>query len=307
MTIIATIIPIFAVIAIGWILHRKGLIPVVFMNPANTLVFYLAIPAMIFNAISKASLKTYFDLSVLFITLVSVLAGFGVSCVLGLQMKIKGRKLGTFIQTSFHGNLGYVGLAVAYYYLGREGFVRAGIITGFMMILQNLLAVFALVSFSNVPPENRRRFSMLRNILVNPVILSAMAGILCSLSGLHIPIVIERSLEILSGMAPPLALLIIGASLSFGLIRLHCRTVLSAGAVKLLILPGIGFVLYKVFGLSSQEYLPGLILLASPTATISYIMAKEMKGDPDVAVAAISAVTLLSCLTFILWLMVSHL
>ena len=305
MTIITTIIPIFAVIAIGWVFHRKGLIPITFMGPANALVFYLAIPAMIFNAISKASLKTHFDLTVLLITLFSVFAGFGISYLLGSKMQIKGGKLGTYIQTSFHGNLGYIGLAVAYYYLGREGFVRAGILTGFMMIFQNLLAVFALVSFSDDLPENKSRFSMIRSILVNPVILSAMAGILCSLAGLHIPVVIERSLEILSGMALPLALLIIGASLSFDLIRLQYRLILSAGAIKLLVLPGLGFILYRISGLTPQDYLPGLILLASPTATISYIMAKEMKGDPDFAVAAISAVTLLSCLTFIFWLMVS--
>jgi predicted permease len=307
MTIITTIIPIFTVIAVGWIFHRKGLIPSTFMGPANALVFYLAIPAMVFNAISKASLKTYFDLTVLLITLFSVLAGFGISYLTGNGIKIKGGKLGTFIQTSFHGNLGYIGLAVAYYYLGREGFVRAGILTGFMMILQNLLAVFALVSLSEEQPENKSRFSMLRNILVNPVILSAMAGILCSLTGLRMPTVVERSLEILSGMALPLALLIIGASLSFDLMRLQYRVILLAGTVKLLVLPGLGFILYKLFGLTPREYLPGLILLASPTATVSYIMAKEMRGDPDFAVVAISAVTLFSCLTFILWLMVSGL
>ena len=305
MTIVTTIIPVFAVIAAGWIFHRKGLIPSTFMGPANSLVFYLAIPAMVFNAISKANLKTYFDLSVLLITVVSVFSGFGISLLIGKGIKIKSGKLGTFIQTSFHGNLGYIGLAVAYYYLGREGFVRAGILTGFMMILQNLLSVFALVSFSEKQPEGKNRFSMIRSILVNPVILSAMAGILCSLSGLRMPIVAERILDILSGMALPLALLIIGASLSFDLMRLHYRVILSVGAIKLMVLPGLGFVLYKLFGLTPREYLPGLILLASPTATVSYVMAKEMKGDPDFAVAAISAVTLLSCLTFIFWLMVS--
>jgi predicted permease len=307
MTVITTIIPVFAVIAVGWIFHRQGLMPSTFMGPANSLVFYLAIPAMVFNAISKANLKTYFDLTVLLITLLSVFAGFGISFLIGNGFKIKGGKLGTFIQSSFHGNLGYIGLAVAYYYLGREGFVRAGILTGFMMILQNLLAVFALVSFSEEHPEKKSRFSMIRSVLVNPVILSAMTGILCSLTGLRMPIVVERSLEILSGMALPLALLVIGASLSFDLMRLHYRVILSAGTIKLMVLPGLGFLLYNLFGLTSREYLPGLILLASPTATVSYIMAKEMRGDPDFAVAAISAVTLLSSLTFIFWLMISGL
>ena len=49
-------------------------------------------------------------------------------------------------------------------------------------------------------------------------------------------------------------------------------------------------------------FLPGLILLACPTATIAYVMATEMKGSPDLASAAVSTNTLASCLTFILWL-----
>lgn len=47
--------------------------------PANRLVYYLAIPAMIFHAISKASLKTRFDISVLAITLIAVMVVFVVS------------------------------------------------------------------------------------------------------------------------------------------------------------------------------------------------------------------------------------
>ncbi|MBT3487756.1 MAG: hypothetical protein HOG03_23375 [Desulfobacula sp.] len=44
-----------------------------------------------------------------------------------------------------------------------------------------------------------------------------------------------------------------------------------------------------------------MILLSSPTATLSYIMAKEIGGDPDFAVAAISICTIIS-ITYGLWL-----
>ena len=70
----------------------------------------------------------------------------------------------------------------------------------------------------------------------------------------------------------------------------------------MVLLPGIGYVLYRIWGLPSQDFLPGLILLASPAATISYVMAKEMGGDPDFAAASISASTLLSSVTFTIWL-----
>jgi predicted permease len=75
--------------------------------------------------------------------------------------------------------------------------------------------------------------------------------------------------------------------------------------MKLILLPGLGFALYRLFGLATQDYLPGLILLASPTATITYVMAKEMNGDTDFAVAAISISTMLSAITFTLWLHVA--
>ena len=45
-----------------------------------------------------------------------------------------------------------------------------------------------------------------------------------------------------------------------------------------------------------------IILLASPTATLTYIMAGEMEGSTELATAAISLNTLLSAITFVFWL-----
>jgi hypothetical protein len=305
MNIATTIIPIFAIIILGWFARRKGFIPFEFLGPANRLVYYLAIPAMIFHAISKASLKTRFDISVLAVTLISVVVVFAVSWGGALIGGIRRKELGTFVQSSFHGNLGYIGLAVAYYSLGNEGFVRAGIIAGFIMILQNFLAVVVLqLNLPNTSaPANK--LSVVRRILGNPVILSAIGGILFSLTGLRVPLVIDRSLDILSGLALPMALLLIGASLSFELMHLKMLRVFCSSVIKLFLLPALGFILYRLLDVALQEYLPGLILLASPTATITYVMAKEMNGDTDFAVAALSTSTILSALTFSLWLHVS--
>ena len=305
MDIVTTIIPIFAIIILGWAARWKGFIPFEFLGPANRLVYYLAIPAMIFHAISKASLKARFDISVLAITLISVIVIFVVSWSGALISGIRRTELGTFVQSSFHGNLGYIGLAVAYYSLGNEGFVRAGIIAGFVMILQNILAVVVLqLNLSDTSaPENK--LSVVLRILGNPVILSAIGGILFSLTGLRVPLVIDRSLDILSGLALPMALLLIGASLSFELMHLRMLRVLCSSVIKLFLLPALGFILYRLSDVALQDYLPGLILLASPTATITYVMAKEMNGDTDFAVAALSTSTILSAMTFSLWLHIS--
>lgn len=305
MNIATTIIPIFAVITLGWFARFKGFIQPEFLDPANRLVYYMAIPAMIFHAISKASLKTQFNVSVLFITLLSVLAVFAIAWCLGVLWRIQRRELGTFIQASFHGNLGYIGLAVAYYSLGNDGFVRASIIAGFIMILQNFLAVVALqLNLDNISAAGDTK-SVIFRIIGNPVILSALAGILFSSTGLRLPLIISRSLDILSGLALPMALILIGASLSFKLMRLKLSRVFSSSFLKLILLPGLGFVFYRLFDIDIQEYLPGLILLASPTATLTYVMAREMNGDTDFAVAALSTCTMLSAATFSIWLHVT--
>lgn len=306
MNIVTTIIPIFAVIFLGWFARVKGFIQPEFLGPANRLVYYLAIPALIFHAISKASLKTQFNITVLLITLLSVLTVFAVAWSAGVFQRIKRKELGTFIQTSFHGNLGYIGLAVSYYSLGHDGFVRASIIAGFVMILQNLLAVIALqVNADNISISENKR-DILRRILVNPVILSALAGILFSSTGLKLPLVFGRSLDILSGLALPMALILIGASLSFKLMQLKIFRIFSSSFLKLILLPCLGFIFFRIFDIDLKDYLPALILLASPTATITYVMAGEMNGDTEFAVAAVSTCTMLSAITFSIWLHIAH-
>jgi predicted permease len=303
MQITSTIIPIFLVILVGWFARRKQFIPDGFLEPANRLVFYLAIPAMIFRAISRASFQDEFNVQVLLITLLCILAVFlciwVLSALTGMARPIRG----TYIQCGFHGNLGYIGLAVVFYYLGESGLAKGGIFAGFIMILQNILAVLTLqfhadkqVSKGGAAMENIRR------IAGNPVILSALAGIGVSLSDVRLPLIIDRSLVILSSMALPLALLLIGASLSFDLIRARVRAVLSVSLFKLAAMPGLGLFLFKLFDIPAADYLPAFILLAAPTATLTYVMAKEMKGDADFAVAAISGCTLLSAVSYAFWL-----
>ena len=305
MDIFITIIPIFSIILLGWISRKKGFIHADFIGPANSLVFYIAIPAMIFSAISRATLTAHFNVGILVITLATAMVACILAWIFGHACRLKQGQLGSYVQISFHGNLGYIGLAVAFYYLGEDGFVKASILTGFLMIVQNLLSVLSLTFNAHQPDSARHGRTIMRNLAGNPVILSAMAGIICSFLKVPIPLIVQRSLDILSGLALPMALLIIGASISFQEIHHKIKWVLSSSTIKLFLMPGLGYVAYRALGFPPGEYLPGLILLASPSATISYVMAKEMRGDPDLAVIAISTSTLLSSLTYTFWLNVA--
>ena len=300
--ILKTILPIFVIILLGWSLRRLDFMKEGFVKPANRLVYYVAIPAMIFREIAEAELLQHFSLVLVAMTLLPLILVALAGLILARGIRLPRYRVGSFLQCSFHGNLGYIGLAVAFYFLGDQGFTRASILAGFVMLLQNFLAVVALSRFNKEPDQKISTLSLARRVLLNPVIISAMAGMAFSLAGLELPVIFNRSLKILSGMALPLALLVIGTSISFAQMREQLQLTVLIGILKLLVLPAAGLILFHLLNLNRIEYLPALILLASPSATVSYVMAAEMAGDTDMATAAISVTTLVSAVTFTLWL-----
>ncbi len=302
--ILQTIIPVFLVILLGVVIRRLGFLPSGLTGPLNRLVYYVAIPSMIFGALAEASFAAHFRAVILVATLVPLAVVFAAAILVGRGLKIPRREMGTFVQASFHGNLGYIGFAVAFYLLGDEGFTRASILAGFLMLVQNLLAVIGLQRFSE---RQRGGFGLGRSfkaVMGNSVILSTLAGISYNLSGLALPVIAHRTLTIVAGMALPLALLVIGASLSFNLMLSRVHAVFASAVLKLVVLPAAGLSLFKALGVNMAEFLPAFILLAAPTATVTYVMAGELEGSPDQATAAVSVSTLLSSLSYIAWLSV---
>ena len=300
--ILKTILPIFFIILMGWGLRQIHFMQEGFLKPANRLVYYVAIPVMIFREIAEAELVQHFSLVLVAATLAPLILVALTGLILARGVKLQPYRVGSFLQCSFHGNLGYIGLAVSFYFLGDEGFTRASILAGFLILLQNFLSVVALSRFNKEPNQTISTLSIIRRVLLNPIIISAMAGMTISLAGLNLPVILDRSLKILSGMALPLALLLIGTSISFAQMRQQLRVTTLIAILKLMLLPALGFAFFRFLDLASLEYLPALILLASPSATVSYVMASEMAGDADLATAAISVTTLVSAVTFVLWL-----
>ncbi|MFO7986915.1 MAG: AEC family transporter, partial [Desulfatiglandaceae bacterium] len=205
LSVVNTIIPIFAIVLLGCLLRSRGFLPVNLVGPLNQLVYYLAIPAMIFRGVAKAPFEAQFDPTLILATLVPVVMVFLIASGTGRLLSVRRPYMATFIQSSFHGNIGYIGLAVCYYLLGEEGFTRASVVAAFLMLLQNFLAVLVLQLYTPKIENGHSPWFFLKKVVVNPVILSALSGILFSL--LHFPLYdpVDRVLSILSGMALPLA------------------------------------------------------------------------------------------------------
>jgi hypothetical protein len=302
MELAISIVPIFIMIALGVVGGRLGLLPPEFVGPANRLAFYLAIPALIFRVLAQVHWREALQLEVVLFCLAAMLGVWAISFFVSGRLFPGQQDAGTrasWVHCTFQGNQGFLGLAVIYYALGDSGLQAAGLIAAAVILLQNILAV---VTLSSLGQGRQQWMSTLRSIGLNPVIISALAGVGLSLSGLVLPGFLDRTLLMLGNLGLPLALLIIGATLAetplkSGLVRLS-----GLACLKLLVAPGLGLVLLLLWPAPFLPAQAALILLCAPTATVTVILAWQMGGDPALASSAVSFTHALSPLAYYLWL-----
>jgi predicted permease len=305
MDIALNILPVFLVIFLGAGAKQLGLFSEAFTRAANRVVFYIGIPALLFIKLSSAPFHETFNMNLALTSSVSVCIVWLVALVfvrLKIVSPLRSNTAASFIQTSIHGNIGYIGLAIVFYSLGDSGMSIASFLAPFVIIPQVILSVLSFNIYSHRKRKTISSFmKILRSIFLNPVIISSLVGILFSFFGLTLPAFFYRFLEIVAGMALPMALLIIGSSLSLHAISKNLYWLFSSSLLKLLFLPGLGVLLLHHAGIPDLSIEVAAILLGAPTATVSVVMSSEMEGDVTFASAAITLSTLLSAITFCIW------
>jgi malate permease and related proteins len=305
MDILQSVFPVFLVIAIGAAARRYRFIDEPFVQTANSLVYYLLLPALLFHEIGTSDFRQAFSGPLVIGGYVATVAVFLLAFPLSRRLGLSPGERGAFIQGAFRANLAYVGLPIVLNAVGGEGLRKAGVLLGFMVPLLNALAILALL----LPHEQGKRgagWTSLRHIAAqiatNPLILSSFLGIAWSMFRLPLPGLLGKTLAILSSATLPLSLLCLGGSFSFERARSGVRMAAAASAMKIVLLTGIGIAAYRWLGLAGDDLRIGAIMLGCPTAVITYVMASQLKGDPDLAATIIIVSTAASAFTISGWL-----
>ena len=174
------VLPVFLVIGLGFSLKRTGLVNSDFLLSLNRLIYYIALPALLFYKIGTADFTASFNGPLLAGLVISVLVIFVSSYSYGIFRGYPPSVLGTFCQGAFRGNLAYIGLAIVYNAYGEEGFAIAGIVLGFIVPLFNFLSVVALILPNRHDGYQMGRFFWVKQIGSNPLILASFGGIIWS-------------------------------------------------------------------------------------------------------------------------------
>jgi hypothetical protein len=303
--ILTIVLPVFLVIGLGMGLKKAGMVDGSFLFQLNRLVYYLALPALLFHKIAVADFSASFNGSLLAGMLVAVFLTAVISYAFAAWRGYPPDIRGSFCQGAFRGNLAYIGLAVVFNAQGESGLAAAGILLGFMVPVFNFLSIVVLLlPYRGDGVENRHGMRFwVRQIGGNPLILASFAGILWSYCRLPLPEVVDRSLNIITGMALPLALLAIGGSFSLQRLRGDIARAMIATLIKIVWLPLFTALILLSLGIGGHELAIGVIFAITPTATAAYIMAQQMGGDAELSGSIIMLTTLLSIIPYTVALM----
>lgn len=143
-----------------------------------------------------------------------------------------------------------------------------------------------------------------RQLAGNPLVLACFAGIALQASGLGLPVGIEPVIKALGQASLPLGLLCVGAALQVGSLRSWLRPVAYSSVVKFLLMPLVTLGACHVFAVSGPTAIAALLFQALPTASSSYIMARQLGGDAPLMAGIIASQTLLAAVTLPLAVMV---
>ena len=72
-------------------------------------------------------------------------------------------------------------------------------------------------------------------------------------------------------------------------------------AAKLLVVPVLALAFYRALGVSGPDPRVGMIMMACPTAVVSYVMASQLEGDVELSGNIVVLTTAASPLTITGW------
>ena len=301
--------PIFLCIALGYLTTRGGLFDRGDMRVFGKFLINLALPALLFNALSQRSVGEIFNGPYLAAYALGGLIMLAGTVLWYRKVAHEGMARSAIMAMGMTcTNSGYVGYPVMLLTLGAP---VAGVALALNMVVENLLIIPILLALADMERHEAGHWRQLvmqtlQGLARNPLIIAIVAGFLVSALGIPMPSPVSRTVTLFAQASSALSLFVIGGSL-VGLKLQGLRTaVAQIGVGKLVLHPLCLLVVMTWLVPIGDPQLKVALLLtgALPTMGIYAILAQR-HGHEGLASAALLVGTLASFFTLsgLLWLL----
>lgn len=294
-------VPVFAMIILGMLFKKIGIIDDVFASRMNKFVFLIPLPVLLFKDLATLDFNTIWDtkfvLFCFFITILCIL----IVTLLSFLLKHK-QNQGEFIQASYRSSAALLGIALIQNVYGKATMAPLMIIGS--VPLYNIMAVVVLSFFS---PERKGLskevwLKTIKGILTNPILIGIVVGILWSLLHLPMPTMLDKTVTSIGNVATPLGLMAMGATFNYKEALGDLKPALCASFIKLFGFCAMFLPLAIYLGFQGEQLIAILVMLGSATTVSCFVMAKNMGHTGILTSTVVMLTTIFSGFSITMWL-----
>jgi malonate transporter len=281
MFIFEAIFPVVAVAALGYLSRVTRLLSDADTAVVERLAFWWLLPCMLFYGTATADFPARVDWNFLWGFYGVLLCVYAIGLLLGrLLFGWKLRELSVFSMAGAYSNVTILGVPITLQVLGQAALVPMLIlITVHNLIIYSVGTLLAELKVEAGSSLLRHLLRIGKEMLLNPISGSLLAGAAFNLAGLVFPGPIAGTLELLRPAAIPASLFALGAALH----RYHIRGALPAALLivllKLLLMPWLTWwVLFHWLAVEPLWAQTAVMLSAMPVGISVYVFARRYQS-----------------------------
>lgn len=297
---LATSSPFFAAIGLGWIAGRVRLFGPDAVAILNTYAFVIATPCMIVRVMARQPLAELWNAAffggLAAVALLLLFGGFM------LWRRVVGLDFGPSVsrsQTLVGGNFAFLGIPLMLAFLGDKAAapIAMGLVCDTALVVPLCIGLIEAGRGQGDPLQIAQR--LVRGTLVNPFMLSIVAGVAISLVGIALPEPVDRFLSFVGVSAAPAGVFALGLALHGWMKAGELLRVLPMALAKLILHPlAVWFVMAVVLQLDPFWVMAGVLYAALPVAANAFIIAERFRTGGDKVAATVLVSTVLATVTF---------
>jgi malonate transporter and related proteins len=300
-------LPYFGLIFVGFACGKAKSLPESGLAWMNFFLLYVSLPALLFAIMSKTPFAELNNPPFLVATTLSTVIAFALALAVGRVFgKLSLREATLAGLSGGYGNIGYMGPGLALAMLGpRAAAPTALIFCCDSIFLFTIVPVLIELTDRDHPSLLHALGVVLRQIVLNPMIMSACAGALSAALHIHLPVAIDNMVLFLQNAAAPTALFVLGVTVALRPFERVPWEVPGVIAIKLIVHPLAAIGLMLLFGPFAQPWAATAVLMASlPPALNVFVIARQNDTWIEPASVAVLIGTFASVvtLTSMMWL-----
>jgi predicted permease len=305
-----TVLFVFGLVALGYVAALSGYLKAGSGEVLARFAVGIAMPVLLFRTMAKVDFHGAAPWSLWGAYFSTIAIAWTVGHLVTTRLFGRDARAGVVggVSSSFS-NLVLLGIPFMSGIFGQPGVDILSLLVSVHLPVMMMASVILFESFSRVEGQPmdvvKVLRAFLRKVFVNPLIIGILAGLVWRMTGLELPGLGARLVDVLANIAGPVALFAMGAELSGFGISGNLRAALSLSVAKLMLMPAVVLLFALAFGLPPLTAKVAVVAASMPAGVNSYLIATQFGTGQALASSQMTLSTVLAAFTTGIWLMIA--